>query len=67
MQYTEQALKAKHAANSTIFVLRCVNAVEATDLSTYKSTTIDLSAEQDYTKSIKNALKKKTDSKNKEL
>lgn len=54
---TQSALSISHAANSTVFVLRCLNAQEAQDLSNSKSFTLDLSITQDYTKLIRDTLK----------
>jgi hypothetical protein len=56
MVYTDQALKSKHVSNQTIFVLRCLDAAEATDLSTYRSVTVDLGASTDYAEQIQEVL-----------
>lgn len=55
--FTKKALEVGHAANSTIFVLRCRDASEANDLSSTKSVPVDLSSTEDYSKLIKDTLK----------
>lgn len=55
--FTKNALAAKHAAHSTVFVLRCLDEKEANDLATVKSVPVDLSSTSEYSKLIKDTLK----------